>query len=113
MILRKYFIVFLFSIFSLTVLGFGFYKALPIIQGPKIILTTPKNGEIVAGTSISISGTVYRAKSLYINNIPTAFSENGSFNTRLAIYPESNILILVAGDRFGRTITQTLNIGTK
>lgn len=113
MLLRKVLFIALLTWFSLTVLGYGIYKAMPIFLGPKIEISSPKNGEIVEGTSISVSGTLLRAKTFYINGIPTAFTEGGFFQTKLAVYPGSNILTLEVQDRFGRTISETLNIGTK
>ncbi len=113
MILRKVVFIALLTWFSLTVVGYGIYKATPIILGPKIELSTPQDGEIVAGTSISVRGTVLRAKSLYINGIPVFFNEDGNFETRLAVYPGSNILILEAYDRFGRLLSMNRNIGTR
>ena len=109
---RKILFILSISLFSTTVLGYGIYKATPIILGPTAEVTSVKNGEIVSGTSIKISGNVLRAKSLYINGIPTSFSENGSFETKLAIYPGTNILIIDAVDRFGRSKSKIINVGT-
>lgn len=112
MLLRKILFVALLTWFSLTVFGYGVYKALPIILGPKVEISTPHNGEIVQGTTITLKGNVTRTKALYINGIATAFSETGYFETRLPIYPGSNIILIEVKDRFGRSVTQTLNIGT-
>lgn len=98
--------------FSLTVLGYGVYKASPIILGPSIEVTSVKNGDIISGTNLTIKGSVSRTKSLYINGIPTTFSESGLFETRLAIYPGTNILVIDAIDRFGRTKSEIISLGT-
>lgn len=113
MLIRKIILVTLLTLFSLTVVGYGIYKALPIILGPKIVLDSPKDGEIVEDTSVSVRGSVTRTNSLYINEIPTAFSESGYFETRLPIYQGSNILIVKSVDRFGRTTSKTITVGTK
>jgi hypothetical protein len=113
MFLRKLFFITILSLFSLSVFGYGIYKALPIILGPKVELSYPQNAEVVEGTTIPVRGTVTRVKTLYINSIPTAFTESGSFETRLSIYPGNNILVVEGYDRFGRLTTITRNIGTK
>ncbi len=113
MFLRKVIYFAAFALFILSVLGYGFYKALPLILGPKIELSTPENGQIVEGTTIPIRGTIIRAQKLYINGIATAFSNTGFFETRIAVYPGNNILELVAEDKFSRSQKYTLNIGTK
>jgi len=113
MFLRKILLITLFTWFTLTVLGYGMYKALPIFLGPKIEISTPLDGSIADGTSVEVRGNVYRAKALYINQIPTAFTESGSFVSKLAIYKGSNILVFTVEDKFGRTVTEIINIGTK
>jgi hypothetical protein len=111
MFLRKILIFALIASFSASVLAYGVYKALPIILGPEIVISSPLDGEVVHGTSISVRGSVHRAKTLHINSIPTAFTEDGNFETRLPVYPGSNILIIETSDRFGRTTKKTINIG--
>ena len=111
MFLRKLFFVSLLLVFSLTVFGYGIYKAQPIILGPKVTINYPANGTTVDGDIVQIGGTVARAKALYINKIPTAFTENGNFGTRLAVYPGNNLIIVEVLDRFGRITQVSLNIG--
>lgn len=113
MFLRKLIFISLLFIFTTTVIGYGVYKAMPVFLGPKIDLTTPRNDQPLEGTTAAVTGTVTRTKALYVNKIPTAFSETGFFSTRIPIYPGSNVLVIEAVDRFGRTKTTTLNIGTK
>ncbi len=112
MFLRKIIFVLLLTSFSTIVIVYGVYKATPIILGPGVEITSVKNGEIVNGTNVTIKGNVLRAKSLYINNIPTTFDENGSFETKLAIYPGSNILAIDVEDRFGRVKSKIISLGT-
>lgn len=111
--LRKILLILVLLTLTLSVLVYGTYKALPIILGPKIELTSPHPNEIAEGTTMEVSGHVYRAKQLTVNSIPTAFTETGEFYTKIAIYPGENILIVEATDRFGRVVTITRNIGTK
>jgi len=113
MFLRRVFFISLLSIFSLFVLGYGVYKALPIILGPKIELVSPIENETVEGTTVTVRGTVYRTKVLLINSVPTSFNEDGNFESKLAIYPGSNILIIEAIDRFDRVNKITRSVGTQ
>jgi len=112
MILRKILLITLLTWFALTVFGYGVYKALPIMLGPKIEISSPQNGDIVTGTSIIVRGTVLRSQSLFINGVTTPFTEDGVFQTKVAVYSGSNILVFTAEDKFGRSTTQTINIGT-
>ena len=98
-------------IFSLLVLGYTVYRAIPLILGPEIVLSQPSNNS-VEGTSIVVSGTVYRANTLSINGISVPITPEGKFNTRLAIYPGSNIMVIQVTDRFGRVETISKNLRT-
>lgn len=86
---------------------------MPIILGPKVELSTPQEGYIIEGNVAPVRGTVYRAQKLYINGIATAFSANGFFETRLAVYPGNNILEITVYDKFDRFKTYTLNLGSR
>lgn len=112
MFLRKVIFIVILSLFFVAVIVYGVYKALPIIIGPKIELSMP-NTDTIDGSSVAISGTVTRAKNLYINGIPTPFTESGHFESRLAIYPGTNILTIEAIDRFGRTKILSKNLGSE
>jgi Glucodextranase, domain B len=113
MYLRKIFFIILISLFTLSIFTYGFYKALPLILGPKVVVNYPNQGENVNGTTVAVRGVVSRAKELYVNGIATGFSENGIFETRLAVYPPHSIIFIVAKDKFGRSHSVTLNIGSK
>lgn len=113
MFARKIFFISLLAIFTFSVLGYGVYKASPIILGPKISLNSPQDGDMVDGDSFALRGSVLRVESLYINDIPTAFTEEGDFDTRLAVYPGSNLIVIKAFDKFNRSTSKVLNVGTK
>lgn len=113
MLIRKILYIAIFTLLLLGVLGYGFYKALPLILGPKIEIASPTNGDAIEGTTVNIRGTVLRSQQLYVNGIATPFSSSGLFETRIPIYPGNNILTLTAIDRFDRPVTVTLTIGTK
>lgn len=113
MFLRKIFSIIFVSAFIIFVLVYGFYKALPLILGPSVAVSTPIEGELVAGDIIEVSGSVVRSKKLFINNIPTAFTEDGLFNTRIPVFKGHNIIVVEVQDKFGRNFSLTRNIGTK
>ncbi len=113
MFLRKLLYITIFTLLLFSVLGYGFYKALPLILGPKIAIATPENGDVIEGTTVILRGTVERSQKLFINGIATSFSASGLFETVVPIYPGNNILTLTALDRFNRPTTVTLTLGTK
>jgi hypothetical protein len=113
MFLRKILYITLVVFFLISILGYGFYKALPLILGPKIELSSPQNGDIIESTTVDIRGTVLRSQKLFVNGIATSFSTTGMFETRFPVFPGNNILTLVAFDKFGRSTSLTLNLGTK
>jgi hypothetical protein len=113
MLLRKILYISVFILLLLGIFGYGFYKALPLIMGPKIEIASPQNGETTEGTTVNIRGSVLRAQKLFINGIATPFSSSNLFDTRVAVYPGNNILTITAIDRFNRSTTLSLTLGTK
>jgi hypothetical protein len=113
MFLRKLVYLSIFVVLLAGVLGFGATRALPVFLGPKVDVSSPINGAIADGTSVSVRGTVYRAKTLYINGVPTAFTENGIFESLVVVYPGNNLLVVEAYDKYDRKASVTINVGTK
>ena len=112
MYLRKLFILSLVSIFTISILVYGFYKAQNLILGPNIEISFPSSLDVLTGTTTAVRGTVYRGSQLYINSVPIAFSDRGFFETKIPIYPPNTIIVAEVMDKFGRKYFKTLNISS-
>lgn len=112
MYLRKLLLNLFIAIFTITILVYGLYKAQNLILGPNIIVSFPSDSAIFIGTTTAVRGVVSRANQLFINGVPTAFTDTGFFETRLVIFPPNTILQVEVVDKFGRRNSKTLNISS-
>jgi hypothetical protein len=90
----------------LIVLGYGLREALPLITGPRLSITEPKNSEIFYNSFITISGTAVHTQSVSLDGGPLLIDQKGHFQTTLTLPHGGAILTLTATDRFGRSTTE-------
>ena len=86
-------------------IGYGVLKALPLLEGPQIRLTSPEQGQSFAGGSVRISGVAAHTQDLSLNGSPLLIDPKGAFSTTLVLPPGGAILTLTATDRFGKSET--------
>ncbi|MCX6786822.1 MAG: hypothetical protein NTU85_03375 [Candidatus Kaiserbacteria bacterium] len=101
---------YLICVILLVLVGYGFIKAWPLIQGPSLSIASPADHTAFPGGIVIISGKAERAAQLTLDGAPTLHEENGSFSSVLSFPRGGSILTFVATDRFGRTVTATRNI---
>ena len=85
----------------LLVATYGSFKALPLLQGPSIILTSPTPNQSVASNTVVISGVATRTENLTLNGALLPIDAEGRFSKSLTIAAGGAILSLTATDRFG------------
>ena len=88
---------------------YGLVEAYPLLAGPSITLSSPKNGAELTDP-VAIAGVAHRAATLTLDGAPLTPDQDGSFSATLAFPSGTSILMLTARDRFGRTITITRTI---
>ncbi len=94
------------AIILALILLYGIHEALPLIEGPKINLTSPKNGESFYTGLITISGTAVHTQAVRLDGAPLLTDEYGNFKTTLTLPHGGAILTISATDRFGRTVSE-------
>lgn len=90
------------AILLILIGAYGFTKALPLIQGPHIAissLTTDADG------LTHISGTAIHTETLTMDGGTLLIDSNGAFNDTLTLPRGGAILTLTATDRFRRSHT--------
>jgi hypothetical protein len=81
-----------------------------LVRGPQINISSPENGSSFVNPQIKIKGSAKLITSLAMNNRPVYTDEQGNFSEKLILLPGYNIIGFTAKDRFGRTITKTLEL---
>lgn len=90
--------------------GYGLYKAKAYLEGPRIFIDYPKNGQIVNQSFVEISGMSLNVSSLYLNGRQIFPDKSGNFNDGLLLAPGYNIIELKGNDKFGRETKEELEI---
>ena len=84
-------------------LGYGAFKAAPLLSGPHLALESPVDGQSFPGGFVQVSGVASRTEDLTLNGTPLLIDESGHFTTSLVLPHGGAILSLTATDRFGKT----------
>jgi hypothetical protein len=83
--------------------GYGVFKAVPLLSGPEITLSSPTEGQSFAGGFALIEGTASHTENLSLNGAPLLIDAKGHFSTTLVLPHGGAILSLTATDRFGKS----------
>ncbi len=82
--------------------GYAIYQASKLIEGPRLTITTPKNGQTVHDSLLGIEGVAKNINTISLNDRPIFIDEAGNFKEKLLLFPGYNIMKIEAGDKFGK-----------
>lgn len=95
------------TIFLLTaLLVYGAFEAWPLLSGPELSITSPKDFETISDGRLVLSGTAKHTETLLLAGGTLLIDEEGNFETVLTLPSGGAILALTATDRFGRSRTE-------
>jgi len=94
----------------LVIVGYSGFTAKRIFEGPKIIIDSPVDGATMSTSLVEISGTTRNALSLTLNGRLIAIDTTGRFGEQLLLSYGYNIIELVATDRAGKVIKNTVTL---
>lgn len=89
---------------------YGFYKTKDLISGPDIEILSPKNGNNISISYITIEGIAKKISGLYLNGRKIFTDENGNFKENLLMAQGYNIIELSAEDKFNRKVKEIREI---
>ncbi|MEI6864092.1 MAG: hypothetical protein WCK46_01835 [Candidatus Adlerbacteria bacterium] len=103
-------------VFSITIacvvalLAYGLFEARRLIEGPRIVLVSPRDGSATSSSAVVISGTAENISFLTINDKPAFTDEEGHFT--LTLSPPAGYTVFTARgvDRFGRRTSRVVSI---
>lgn len=108
--LRKQLELALLGLLVIASLSYGAFRAYPLIAGPTIAVYNPQDGDYVASTTFEISGIVKRANVITLQGKPITIDTEGHFRETLVAHAPYTILVLVATDAYGETVSKTLRV---
>ena len=87
----------------LALAAYGIYKAVPLLSGPHITLSSPSDDQSFPGGRVLVAGVARNTENLTLDGSPLLIDEKGHFSTELVLPVGGAILSLTATDRFGKT----------
>jgi hypothetical protein len=98
------------GVLVLFALFYGGFRAYSLLAGPSITVYSPADGDTVASSTFEISGQVARAKEITVQGRPITIDTEGRFIETLVAQAPYTILVLVATDKYGSTVSKTLRV---
>jgi hypothetical protein len=95
---------------AVVTVAYGIFRAYPLVAGPSITIYSPDDGDYVASTTFEISGQVKRANSIMLQGRPITIDTEGRFKETLVAQAPHTILVLVATDSYGETVSKTVRV---
>ncbi len=98
------------AIVLLLILGYAYARVESFVQGPRITIITPQNGETIPVRHYQIEGIIERAAYITLNGRQIYTDESGKFSEEVLFAEHLNIFEIVATDRFERKTKEVLQI---
>lgn len=94
---------------------YAYLQARNLISGPRLEITSPRNGETVASTSpeVIVRGHAEHISFLTINGLQVFTDENGEFARKLLLASGYTIITIEAQDKFKRSVKKELQLVVK
>ena len=89
---------------------YGGYKAIPLLAGPSISLTSPQQTQVFPDNTVLVKGTTKQTENLTLNGTLLPIDSEGRFEKTLIISSGGAILSLTATDRFGKSVAVTRSV---
>lgn len=98
--------------FFLLFFGYLFLQYKSYTSPPDLVVTQPKEGEVIQTSKVEIVGQTAADAVVSINNQKIALSTNGEFTTTLLLSPGVNSIIIESTSKYGKkkTITRTIQV---
>lgn len=98
------------SVIAVLIVGYSLFSARHLIEGPRISLVSPSNGQIFTDPLIQIDGVAKNIAFISLNDRPIFIDEQGNIKEKLLLTPGYNIIKLYARDKFSREVIKHLEV---
>lgn len=103
----------LFVAFLALIFLYSLFQARFLILGPRVSISSPKNGDSVPAGLIVIRGSASNVSWLSLDDRQIFTDQKGQWSEKLMAPAGTSIITVTARDRFGRTRTETVEIFAK
>ena len=89
---------------------YGLYKAKAYLEGPRITIESPFNGQSLGESFTEIIGKTSNISSLFLNGRQIFTDKDGGFKGDLLLAEGYNIIEMSGADKFGRAVKEKLEL---
>ena len=89
---------------------YGLYKAKAYLEGPRITIESPVNGQSLGESFTEIIGKTSNISSLFLNGRQIFTDKDGGFKGDLLLAEGYNIIEVSGADKFGRATKEKLEL---
>ena len=107
---RKTIGIWIFVIICFIVLGYGYFEARNIINGPQISIKNPQNGMTLDNPLVTIMGSARNVAFISLNDRQIYVDDKGYFDEPILLSPGYNMIRLNVKDKFGRSRQNILEL---
>lgn len=90
--------------------GYGYYQSRGYIRGPQLFIQSPTDGETITAQLTEIRGQTKNISKIDLNDRQIFVDESGHFVEQLLLHVGYNIIKVSVEDRYGRNVSQSLEI---
>ena len=98
-LLPKHWLIILIAI---AFVGYVLFQARYLILGPQVWIDSPKDGEVVLDSVVTISGKARNAAWISLNDRQIFTNDRGLWSEKLIVSQGTSIMTVKVRDRFGR-----------
>lgn len=106
---RSFSKIFIF-VFIGSFLIYGLFESFRYFSGPKITIIEPKDGSLVATSTVVLYGKVRNIAYLTLNERQIFSDTSGNFGQKLLLQEGYNIITIEARDRFGKNKVEKIEL---
>ena len=89
-------------LFAAAVFLYGLFESRKLLEGPRLSLTFPQDGRVIAGPLVQIHGEASNIAFLSVDGKRSYADAAGQFTETLSLPPGYAVIAIEATDRFGR-----------
>ena len=94
----------------MIIVGYTSWETRKVVGGPSIEITSPSDGASLDNSLVTISGVAKNVARISLNDRPIFVDASGQFKEQLLLEPGYNVWQVSGTDKFGRTVTKTLEL---
>lgn len=98
---------------TLLILGYLLFQYIKFISPPKLDVASPKDGQMIAGSTVLVFGSTDEDAKLIVNNEPVLIDGDGKFSVDIKISDDTKEIVVVSQSRSGKTTTISRKIQTE